>query len=127
MQRQRQLDRDAGLAGGARLVEQPGQRFVQRRGAQEIVIAADLATGRGVDIDYRVGQIVDVCFRAIQLVAVDVGSRRIDGKTFALDAQMCTDVGQARPVMCERGSEEHTSELTSLMRTSFAVFCLKKK
>src|SRR3546814_9982475 len=26
-----------------------------------------------------------------------------------------------------RGSEEHTSELPSLMRISFAVFCLKKK
>src|SRR3546814_8110452 len=26
-----------------------------------------------------------------------------------------------------RGSEEHTSELQSLMRTSYAVFCLKKK
>src|SRR3546814_8551369 len=25
------------------------------------------------------------------------------------------------------GSEEHTSELTSLMRISYAVFCLKKK
>src|SRR3546814_3745936 len=29
-------------------------------------------------------------------------------------------------VMCER-SEEHTSELQSLMRISYAVFCLKKK
>src|SRR3546814_6338145 len=30
---------------------------------------------------------------------------------------------------CARGarSEEHTSELQSLMRTSYAVFCLKKK
>src|SRR3546814_2590882 len=30
---------------------------------------------------------------------------------------------------CPRGnrSEEHTSELTSLMRISYAVFCLKKK
>src|SRR3546814_5707504 len=27
----------------------------------------------------------------------------------------------------ERGSEEHTSELQSLMRISYAVFCLKKK
>src|SRR3546814_6820445 len=26
-----------------------------------------------------------------------------------------------------RGSEEHTSELQSLMRISYAVFCLKKK
>src|SRR3546814_4339663 len=28
---------------------------------------------------------------------------------------------------CNRGSEEHTSELQSLMRNSYAVFCLKKK
>src|SRR3546814_1843551 len=27
----------------------------------------------------------------------------------------------------ERRSEEHTSELQSLMRTSYAVFCLQKK
>src|SRR3546814_5606357 len=31
-----------------------------------------------------------------------------------------------RPFLCER-SEEHTSELQSLMRISYAVFCLKKK
>src|SRR3546814_4099355 len=28
---------------------------------------------------------------------------------------------------CRSRSEEHTSELQSLMRTSYAVFCLKKK
>src|SRR3546814_7483061 len=32
----------------------------------------------------------------------------------------------ARRHSCER-SEEHTSELQSLMRISYAVFCLKKK
>src|SRR3546814_8261019 len=33
-----------------------------------------------------------------------------------------------RPLRCLRGrSEEHTSELQSLMRISYAVFCLKKK
>src|SRR3546814_6260962 len=31
-----------------------------------------------------------------------------------------------RGLRCER-SEEHTSELQSLMRNSYAVFCLKKK
>src|SRR3546814_1805065 len=31
------------------------------------------------------------------------------------------------PLMCGRRSEEHTSELQSLMRISYAVFCLKKK
>src|SRR3546814_7445926 len=29
--------------------------------------------------------------------------------------------------LCANRSEEHTSELQSLMRTSYAVFCLKKK
>src|SRR3546814_7277174 len=33
--------------------------------------------------------------------------------------------GEARPVPCR--SEEHTSELQSLMRISYAVFCLKQK
>src|SRR3546814_5252412 len=31
------------------------------------------------------------------------------------------------PVACLARSEEHTSELQSLMRISYAVFCLKKK
>src|SRR3546814_7603068 len=33
----------------------------------------------------------------------------------------------ARPRACQGRSEEHTSELQSLMRISYAVFCLKKK
>src|SRR3546814_10401739 len=36
-----------------------------------------------------------------------------------------TRVVQTR--LARRRSEEHTSELQSLMRTSYAVFCLKKK
>src|SRR3546814_3945365 len=32
-----------------------------------------------------------------------------------------------RPPIGENRSEEHTSELQSLMRISYAVFCLKKK
>src|SRR3546814_3134693 len=35
------------------------------------------------------------------------------------------DIGQYGG--CEERSEEHTSELQSLMRISYAVFCLKKK
>src|SRR3546814_3313349 len=37
--------------------------------------------------------------------------------------------GAGRHVVCSVGrrSEEHTSELQSLMRISYAVFCLKKK
>src|SRR3546814_9376432 len=35
-------------------------------------------------------------------------------------------IAELHPVMLPR-SEEHTSELQSLMRTSYAVFCLQKK
>src|SRR3546814_5686190 len=35
-------------------------------------------------------------------------------------------IGRAAPIVILR-SEEHTSELQSLMRISYAVFCLKKK
>src|SRR3546814_4977436 len=33
----------------------------------------------------------------------------------------------ATPLLLNMRSEEHTSELQSLMRSSYAVFCLKKK
>src|SRR3546814_7651972 len=35
--------------------------------------------------------------------------------------------GLASPIRSTQRSEEHTSELQSLMRISYAVFCLKKK
>src|SRR3546814_6585477 len=35
--------------------------------------------------------------------------------------------GNGRPRRLHRRSEEHTSELQSLMRISYAVFCLQKK
>src|SRR3546814_9177574 len=37
------------------------------------------------------------------------------------------DAGFGREVRAAQRSEEHTSELQSLMLTSYAVFCLKKK
>src|SRR3546814_4459984 len=36
-------------------------------------------------------------------------------------------IGERRDDVGDMRSEEHTSELQSLMRTSYAVFCLKKK
>src|SRR3546814_5474200 len=43
-----------------------------------------------------------------------------------LEAQMILNHKAAIEMLVER-SEEHTSELQSLMRISYAVFCLKKK
>src|SRR3546814_1581861 len=37
------------------------------------------------------------------------------------------DFDHSRTTACVARSEEHTSELQSLMRISYAVFCLKKK
>src|SRR3546814_5482743 len=59
-----------------------------------------------------------------------VDLRRIDARTFDRRAdRMCGKGWRGRSV--ERAaigrSEEHTSELQSLMRISYAVFCLKKK
>src|SRR3546814_3392066 len=52
-------------------------------------------------------------------------------KIYGLDV-LATDIedhaeNQTRFVLVGRRSEEHTSELQSLMRISYAVFCLKKK
>src|SRR3546814_2529822 len=47
-----------------------------------------------------------------------------------LVAARCPKCGEAHPVVARQAngnrSEEHTSELQSLMRISYAVFCLKK-
>src|SRR3546814_9266276 len=57
-----------------------------------------------------------------EAVAVDAFDRERDPKrTLAVDVEQvaCRDHQQR--------SEEHTSEVQSLMRISYAVFCLKKK
>src|SRR3546814_5928909 len=55
----------------------------------------------------------------------------VDGSAAAM-AAACVDAGvgmSSSAMTCPRKhrSEEHTSELQSLMRNSYAVFCLKKK
>src|SRR3546814_10794128 len=59
--------------------------------------------------------------------------RRVHFHAFMLDvhAQMREvrkrESGDPIPLVAEARSEEHTSELQSLMRISYAVFCLKQK
>src|SRR3546814_1881103 len=65
------------------------------------------------------------------VVAVEKGDIASAGMVYALVARrrraaiFLHDDLEARIV--DRRSEEHTSELQSLMRISYAVFCLKKK
>src|SRR3546814_3130303 len=54
---------------------------------------------------------------------VNVGGRQITGVAAGSADTDAVNVGQLRAVR----SEEHTSELQSLMRISYAVFCLTKK
>src|SRR3546814_4704398 len=53
----------------------------------------------------------------------DRGVRRIDKSTFSPSSRQ----GLPGVTPQHNRSAEHTSELQSLMRTSYAVFCLKKK
>src|SRR3546814_5038381 len=56
--------------------------------------------------------------------------RGVDGHYHGHGQRMCQQIGRGG-VECvadlQQRSEEHTSELQSLMRISYAVFCLKKK
>src|SRR3546814_5466312 len=54
-------------------------------------------------------------------------ARQLDGDAVALRGQPRDDLLDRREVLVAQRSEEHTSELQSLMRNSYAVFCLKKK
>src|SRR3546814_8237448 len=53
-------------------------------------------------------------------------SARLDPFALGLEVQSFVEVRISLDAHTDR-SEEHTSELQSLMRTSYAVFCLKKK
>src|SRR3546814_7700090 len=54
----------------------------------------------------------------------DAGGFRVDAAEGVRDAK---DHRRTVRKQAAKRSEEHTSELQSLMRTSYAVFCLKKK
>src|SRR3546814_5049894 len=63
---------------------------------------------------------------APDLIIMDIQLPHVSG--LDLIRQMKTDPAlRPVPIMAVTRSEEHTSELQSLMRISYAVFCLKKQ
>src|SRR3546814_1159986 len=84
------------------------------------------------DVNHAV-RIVDLHHQPV-VVAFDVEHRSVTTND-ACAAVLRLDLGRGVPVLKLRfplrvedlRSEEHTSELQSLMRISYAVFCLKKK
>src|SRR3546814_1620564 len=91
--------------------------FVLARGRQvEIMIGDDAGVRRMVAGQDR--RMAGAGFgRAMRLIARRKDDARSEPRETA---------GEAAAIFGER-SEEHTSELQSLMRISYAVFCLKKK
>src|SRR3546814_10167999 len=65
------------------------------------------------------------------LVVAEVGVRLVEDRLPPPPDWYTPEYGvkerQLRDLAAEGRSEEHTSELQSLMRISYAVFCLKKK
>src|SRR3546814_6373053 len=88
------------------LVLQAAERFRQN--------AVRFADRRGIEDKRDDGEDLRRCRRADQLAR---GRRRRQGE----------DHDEISVPRDDRRSEEHTSELQSLMRITYAVFCLKKK
>src|SRR3546814_6905719 len=65
-------------------------------------------------------------FRFVDALAEKSGERfKVDAKLFGETVKV--DVGGRSVWLLKPRSEEHTSELQSLMSNSYAVFCLKQK
>src|SRR3546814_9739170 len=98
----------------------------------------------GYDVDHACGHILPIkgrlrSFQHLdarnidQIVDAQPRSRHIDPVDEKTNVRLkCWDISVRSNAadaiaLRERRSEEHTSELQSLMRISYAVFCLKKK
>src|SRR3546814_4058736 len=66
-------------------------------------------------------------FVALAGMALVAASNALPGETVAIAVPAAPQPDQSYAFKLDGRSEEHTSELQSLMRISYAVFCLKKK
>src|SRR3546814_2165491 len=100
------------------------------------VCSSDLLLDRDLDIGWRAG--IATVFRGLGLADAEgavedeengEGGRRRDEAGDKTSRVVPGEKVEHRVSLsaCAARSEEHTSELQSLMRISYAVFCLKKK
>src|SRR3546814_4484972 len=106
-------------------------RFRQQIGIVERIVqaAAFLAVKRAADDQFgalqQVAQLDQVGRHPeMAVIFTDLTRQHLDAVLRALQPLGRADVADIVPH--EARSEEHTSELQSLMRTSYAVFCLNK-
>src|SRR3546814_4824935 len=88
---------------------------------EKLDMASDLSS---VHFDERTGHLVLLSDEAKMMLELDA-----EGELVSFRSLWSGFAGLERSVPQAEGmrSEEHTSELQSLMRISYAVFCLKKK
>src|SRR3546814_5052494 len=80
--------------------------------------------GRGAGPELQIDEAVDAAPAAALLVPIGDAADRVQLQ-MAVAGNVLEHAGDAQLALFR--SEEHTSELQSLMRISYAVFCLKKK
>src|SRR3546814_1053234 len=98
------------------------------RGVKPVYWCFDCGSALAVaEIEYqdKVSPAVDVAYAARDAKAM----ARLFGVDLPDDAEVAVPIWTTTPwtLPASLRSEEHTSELQSLMRISYAVFCLKKK
>src|SRR3546814_8103908 len=103
------------------LATQPLHRARCLRGTQVATVAkqgGDEAFSWVIDLGFKAGQWSEQSMQVEPLLGLGQQIQYVDGRHILLES--CLQQSQLRR------SEEHTSELQSLMRISYAVFCLKK-
>src|SRR3546814_10818572 len=104
-----------GLAAGAAIVGAP---YVSRARAADGIVWYSTSSARSVE---------DWANLFTEKTGVPVETFRSGGVKMAQKYEAEVMADQVRCSVMDSRSEEHTSELQSLMRISYAVFCLKKK
>src|SRR3546814_1786158 len=97
------------------------------------VCSSDLGTKSRLGVDDQRNNVCVLCSApgslhhgAVRATTRFEYARRVNEHDLRLTFQGDAQQARAR-CLCLGRSEEHTSELQSLMRISYAVFCLKKK
>src|SRR3546814_2460984 len=113
------------------LVAVARRQLLQAVEAEDVGVGEDAVVTPGHEQHRRVDlpcmlQVVVRQRRMLGLVRIHL-HRRLAALDHLDDVAMVVEAGAAVEIAAAARSEEHTSELQSLMRTSYAVFCLKKK
>src|SRR3546814_2033257 len=108
----------------------PGASLYQRIAATEISVQACPAHEPDRLEEHGWGELME------EAISGEIGTEAASLRIFLTPAMTLIDVDGSLPpaqlgpkgaALAAKRSEEHTSELQSLMRISYAVFCLKKK